>query len=99
MMSIGSRGSQRVGHAAAQTGGEVLELVVRHDRDAERRGGAMNVRGAGPLEVARDGERFHARMLGAEPVGVHDQPTPRRHHALAPVRLAEPRARAGGVRA
>jgi hypothetical protein len=57
----------------------------------------MNMRGAEPLQPVGDGERFDARMLGAEAVGVHDETAPGRHDALAPVRLAEPRTRAGGV--
>jgi hypothetical protein len=70
---------------------------VRERRDAEPGGGALDVRRAEPLKAVGRRERLHARVLGAEPVHVHDDAAPGRHDAFAPVGLAEPGARAGGV--
>ncbi len=66
---------QRGGHATAQTGGELLELLVRYHRDAKLGGGAINVP-ADPSSAVWDGERFDTRVLGAEPVGVDDEAAP-----------------------
>ena len=91
-----AQGPQDGRHAAAEAGRERLELAVADHRDAEPGGCVADGRGA-VGRGGRDGDRLHARVLGAEAVVVDDDPAPRGDDALAPVGLAEPGARAGRV--
>ena len=68
----------------------------RDHRDAEPGAASRTCHGA-VGRGRRDGDRLDARVLGAEAVGVDDDPAPRGNDALAPVGLAEPGARAGRV--